>query len=169
MVTYAQQTDPNKANKSSIDTTKRLDTPVTPTNTAATAPSAETLKTEAVATQPTTPTQPAQTASPVEPVKTGSYYKDVYLPKVQAERERRTALGDVKNIETPAPSKAETMDVKTVATQYDAGAISATDLENLKTTNPLKYQEAKAEIERKRTLDAINQNQQDFLTTYKSM
>jgi hypothetical protein len=61
------------------------------------------------------------------------------------------------------------MDTKTIATQYDSGAISAIDLENLRTTDPLKYQETKAEIERKRTLDAINQNQEDFLSTYKSM
>jgi len=97
--------------------------------------------------------------------RTWSYYNDVYLPKKQLEQQAKT--WDIKNIEQPAPSKTQMMDTKTIAQQYDAWAISAIDLENLRTTDPLKYQEAKAEIERKRTVDAINQNQTNFLNTYK--
>lgn len=78
-------------------------------------------------------------------------------------------MSNVAEVETPAPSKTEIMDTKTIAQQYDSWAISAIDLENLRQTDPLKYQEAKAEIERKRVIDAINQNQEDFLNTYKSM
>lgn len=90
----------------------------------------------------------------------------MYLPKRQAEQQAQSSIA---NVETPAPSKTQIMDTKTIAQQYDSGAISAIDLENLKTTDPLKYQETKAEIERKRTVDAINQNQTDFINTQKSL
>jgi hypothetical protein len=203
MVTYAKQTDPEKAKRSSIDTTKVVNAPVVDTSAdrdIVGTPKvsektnemnlwAQSVKIDAPEkidhktwkmynadwseytwklTQTKTEDQytPSQKHYSVM-VKWWSYYNDVYLPKKQAEQQAKT--WDITNIEQPAPSKTQMMDTKTIATQYDSWAISAIDLENLRTTDPLKYQEAKAEIERKRTLDAINQNQEDFLKTYKSM
>lgn len=187
MVTYAQQTDPEKARISSIDTTKVFNAPVVDTSADRDIVGTPNVKPKQTATQtetiPQSPVTDIKTQTPVTKAtgdywtildkarsvssRTWSYYNDVYLPKKQAEQQAKT--WDITNIEQPAPSKTQMMDTKTIATQYDSWAISAIDLENLRTTDPLKYQEAKAEIERKRTLDAINQNQQDFLSTYKSM
>ena len=100
-------------------------------------------------------------------VKAWSYYRDVYLPKVQAEKLKKQ--WQVQNIETPAPTKAQTMDTNTLSVAYEMWDVSATDLENLKQTDPLKYQEAKLAIERKRTLDAINQTWSSYLTTQKQL
>ena len=61
------------------------------------------------------------------------------------------------------------MDTETLAQAYDLGDVSAIDLENLRQTDPLKYQETKLAIERKRTLDLINQTGQDYIETHKAL
>lgn len=159
MVTYAEQTDKKKAQQSSVNLDKPIETS-TPTK----------VEPTAVAQIAPTP-QPTPQTTPVEqkqaPAVTGSYYKDVYLPKVQAQKAKR--MWEVQNVEMPAPSKAQTMDVTTLAQAYDIWDVSAIDLENLKQTDPLKYQETKLAIDRKRTLDLINQTAQQQVDTYKQL
>lgn len=174
MVTYAQQTDPAKARISSIDTTKVI--PEQTTKPVTTTQTPEQIRTQANATttteQPktetTTATQvdTAQTTqtTPTADVNTTSYWSTAwgkltknpnYIPKAQRVWEQ--------------PSKAQQMDSKTVATSYQAGALTATELEDLRTTDPLKYQEAKLEIEKQRTLEAINMTWETFLTTQQQL
>jgi len=177
MVQYAQQTDPKKAKISSIG--GKIETPVEPT----TVETADANKAPDWIWTPKKKTQTEQSAIEVQQPttsygtikdkaqsvssKTGSYYTDVYLPKKQAEHAQKQ--WQVQNIETPAPSKAQTMDTETLAQAYDMWDVSAIDLENLKQTDPLKYQEAKLAIDRKRTLDAINQTWQQQIETMRQL
>ena len=166
-----QQTDPEKAKISSIwevkDTTKKE-----PMQTSTPASPVTEMKIDAPKSiNPTTGEMfnadwTAYTWT-LPQVKAWSYYRDVYLPKVQAEKLKKQ--WQVQNIETPAPTKAQTMDTNTLSVAYEMWDVSATDLENLKQTDPLKYQEAKLAIERKRTLDAINQTWSSYLTTQKQL
>lgn len=164
MVTYAEQTDKKKAQQSSVDLDKPIETS-TPTKVEPTAVAQTAVAQIAPTPQPTPQTTPVEQKQ--APAVTGSYYKDVYLPKVQAQKAKR--MWEVQNVEMPAPSKAQTMDVTTLAQAYDIWDVSAIDLENLKQTDPLKYQETKLAIDRKRTLDLINQTAQQQVDTYKQL
>lgn len=172
MVTYAQETDPNKAKISSI---WKANEP-TPVATENKAPDFIWTPVAKVATEqaPQQNTQLEQAnygtildKSQSVSSKSWSYYNDVYLPKKQAEQQAKQ--GQYQNIEQPAPSKAQTMDTETLAQSYELGDVSAIDLENLRQTDPLKYEETKLAIERKRTLDLINQTGQDYIETYKAL
>lgn len=176
MVTYAQQTDPKKAYQSSIDVTKPIEdqwvgwvpvdnNPVPQPNTNEVANVPNTNTTENKSTQPQTNTDSLTILEKAKQVstKTWSYYNDVYLPKVQAERARRAGLWDVSAIENPTPSKADWMTPEMIAVDYSRNNISATELENLRLTDPNKYALAKAEIDRSRTLEAINMTWSQYI------
>lgn len=143
-----QQTDKEKARKSSIGDAVTLNEP----------------KKEAPTPEPTTPT-PTTTPSTTPPTATtgtGSYYQDVYLPKVQEQKAKRW----IKQVET---EKTSFMNSKDIVTSYESGNLKATDMEMLRETDPDKYAEVKIELDRKRSLNAINLNQEQYLDTVKTV
>ena len=177
MVTYAQQTDPNKARISSIDTTKVVDTkpvetpidtkPVeTPIDTkpveTATTPVVENKAPEFIwqpkpATKQTTTQQPTTTEQAPDWI----WQPFVNNAKIVEKKAQAQAVETSKRLATTNAS--------VIATDYKNWWVSAMELQALKESDPLKFQEVSLALEKQNTLDAINMNQEQFLTNYQKL
>ena len=62
-----------------------------------------------------------------------------------------------------------TTSANVIATDYNNGGVSAMELQALRESDPLKFQEVSLALEKQNTLGAINQNQEQFLNNYKQL
>lgn len=168
MVTYAQQTDPNKARISSIDTTKVVDTkPVeTPIDTkpveTPTKPVVENKAPEFI-WQPKTATKQTTTQQPTTTEQAPDWIWQPFVNNAKIVEKKAQA----KAVETS--KRLATTNASVIATDYKNWWVSAMELQALKESDPLKFQEVSLALEKQNTLDAINMNQEQFLTNYQKL